>query len=99
MRPRWSLVLGLITYMLFLRLMPAAILQWQDSSFNMRSINFPWGFSPTLALCLFGGACLRDRRWAIAIPLVAQLLGDLGYAAISGSWQQGFQTDTLFVLC
>ncbi len=36
-----------------------------------------WNFAPVAALGLFGGATLRDKRWAYLLPLGAQLLADL----------------------
>jgi hypothetical protein len=36
----------------------------------------PWNFTPVEAVALFGGAYFADRKLAVAVPLVALLLGD-----------------------
>lgn len=36
-----------------------------------------WNFAPVAALGLFGGATLRDKRWAYLLPLLAQFASDL----------------------
>jgi hypothetical protein len=44
----------------------------------------PPNFTPVLAIGLFGGARLEDRREAFAVPLVAMLLRDVGLEVIRG---------------
>lgn len=42
-----------------------------------RLLPHPLNFAPIGALALFGGAYLRDTRWAFALPLAAVVLSDL----------------------
>ncbi len=44
---------------------------------TFRLINHPINFTPVGAMALFAGATLRDRRWAIGLPLVAMLGTDM----------------------
>jgi len=39
----------------------------------------PWGFAPQYAMALFGGAVIRDKRWAFALPLLSMLISDVLY--------------------
>ena len=36
--------------------------------------NYPWNFSPLLALCLYGGAFVRPRWLAVVLPVAAWVL-------------------------
>jgi hypothetical protein len=38
-----------------------------------------WGFAPHLAMAVFGGSVIRDRRVAFAMPLLSLLLSDAVY--------------------
>jgi hypothetical protein len=42
----------------------------------------PMGFAPQLAIALFGGAVLRDKKWAFALPLFSLFLSDALYEAL-----------------
>lgn len=44
----------------------------------------PWNFSPVEAIALFGGAYFASRALAVAVPLVAMFVSDLGLALIHG---------------
>ncbi len=48
-----------------------------------RLFDHPINFTPVGAMALFAGATLKDRRWAIGLPLLAMLLSDtlLGFHA------------------
>lgn len=35
------------------------------------------GFAPQMAIALFGGAVIKDKKWAFALPLFSLLLSDL----------------------
>jgi hypothetical protein len=37
----------------------------------------PPNFTPIIAMGLFGGAYLKDKRWALMLPVVAMLLADI----------------------
>lgn len=52
----------------------------------------PFGFAPQIAMAIFGGSMISDKRWAFILPLLSMFLSDLlyqalylnGYTAISG---------------
>jgi len=44
---------------------------------GLRIAPHPWNFTPVGAMALFSGAILKDRRLAIAFPLLALFAGDL----------------------
>lgn len=39
----------------------------------------PFGFAPQMAIALFAGAVIKDKKWAIILPLLSMLLSDLLY--------------------
>jgi uncharacterized protein DUF6580 len=41
--------------------------------------NRPPGFAPQMALALFGGAVIRDKKWAFLLPLLSLFISDLLY--------------------
>ena len=43
----------------------------------------PFGFDPMIAMAIFGGAVVTDKRWAFAVPLAAMLLSDALYEALT----------------
>lgn len=43
----------------------------------LRIAPHPWNFTPVGAMALFSGALIRDRRLALAFPLLALFSGDL----------------------
>lgn len=44
---------------------------------GLRIAPHPWNFTPVGAMALFSGAIIKDRRFAIAFPLLALFAGDL----------------------
>jgi hypothetical protein len=42
----------------------------------------PWGFAPQIAMALFAGSVIRDKKYAFALPLFSMLLSDLLYHAL-----------------
>lgn len=40
------------------------------------------GFAPQIAIALFAGAVITDRKWAIVIPVVSMFLSDLLYQGL-----------------
>lgn len=42
----------------------------------------PLGFAPHIAMALFGGAMLKDRKWAFALPIFSMFLSDLLFEAL-----------------
>lgn len=43
----------------------------------------PLGFAPQLAMALFGGAVIRDKKWAFALPVCSLFLSDLAFEALN----------------
>lgn len=41
--------------------------------------NRPFGFAPQLALALFSGAVIKDKRYAFLLPLISMFISDLIY--------------------
>ena len=39
----------------------------------------PYAFAPQMAMALFAGAVIRDKRWAIIMPLLSMLVSDVIY--------------------
>jgi len=39
----------------------------------------PYGFAPQMAMALFGGAVIKDKRWAFLLPLLSMLISDVFY--------------------
>ncbi|HRE52106.1 MAG TPA: hypothetical protein PK339_11830 [Flavitalea sp.] len=37
------------------------------------------GFAPQLAMALFAGAVIKDKKWAFALPLLSMMISDLLY--------------------
>ncbi len=42
----------------------------------------PWGFAPHIAMALFGGAVIKDKKWAFALPVFSLFLSDLLYQVL-----------------
>jgi hypothetical protein len=62
----------------------------------------PLGFAPQIAMALFGGAAIKDKKWAFALPIFSMFLSDLLYqglysAGISGTY--GFYDGQLLNYC
>jgi hypothetical protein len=41
--------------------------------------NRPAGFAPQMAMALFGGAMIKDKKWAILLPLASLFISDVLY--------------------
>ena len=39
----------------------------------------PWGFAPQFAMAIFSGAVVKDKKWAIAFPILSLLISDVFY--------------------
>lgn len=65
----------------------------------------PVGFAPQMALALFGGAMIKDKKWAVILPLLSLLISDLlyqglyqfGMSPIQGFYEGQWQVYLLFV--
>ena len=44
--------------------------------------NRPAGFTPQMALALFGGAMIMEKKWAFLLPMVPLFLSDLLYQGL-----------------
>ena len=73
-QPRFWFLATLLMYSILMRVFP----------YLSYTANYPWNFSPILAICLFGGAILTDRRWAYAVPFIVFFISDLGIWALTG---------------
>jgi hypothetical protein len=59
----------------------------------------PLGFAPQIAIALFGGAIIKDKKWAFVLPLLSLFLSDLVFEIIyqSGATQTpGFYSGQWF---
>jgi hypothetical protein len=41
--------------------------------------NRPWGFAPQIAMAIFGGAVIKDKRLAFLLPLLSMFVSDALY--------------------
>jgi hypothetical protein len=60
------------------------------------------GFAPQVAISLFGGAVIKDKKWAFALPILSLLLSDLALQALyemNISERAGFYEGQLGVYC
>ncbi len=65
----------------------------------------PFGFAPQMAMALFGGAVIRDKRFAVLLPLLSLLISDTlyeilytnGLSSIQGFYEGQLFTYILFV--
>lgn len=39
----------------------------------------PWGFAPQFAMAIFSGAVIKDKKWALAFPVISLLISDVFY--------------------
>ena len=44
--------------------------------------NRPLGFAPQIAMALFAGAVIRDRKYAFIVPLISMLISDALYEVL-----------------
>ena len=42
----------------------------------------PWGFAPQMAMAVFAGAVIRDKKWAFILPLLSMFLSDALYQVL-----------------
>lgn len=65
----------------------------------------PFGFAPQMAMALFGGAVIRDKRLAVLLPLLSLLISDAlyevlyanGLSSIKGFYEGQLLTYLLFI--
>ncbi|MBX3239377.1 MAG: hypothetical protein KIT80_19000 [Chitinophagaceae bacterium] len=66
----------------------------------------PYGFAPQIAIALFAGTMVKDRKWAFALPILSMFLSDLiyevlyrsGVSPIQGFYEGQFTNYILFAL-
>jgi hypothetical protein len=62
----------------------------------------PDGFTPQIAMALFGGAMIKDKKWAFALPIFSMFISDLlyqGLFAMHWSDRQGFYEGQWVTYC
>ena len=96
-RPHWGFFLTLAAIAVLMRLAPQLAVKLSSAGYDMKSVNYAWGFTPMLAIGLYAGAFLKERWQAVAFVLGMQLLGDLSIWALSGEGKQGFELGSLGV--
>jgi hypothetical protein len=84
LRPQTGFLIALLVFAVGVRLLPYVLAHF-GMNITPNETNWPWGFSAFPAICLFGGACFADRRWAFAVPLAVLIVSDLGIGALSGN--------------
>lgn len=42
----------------------------------------PYGFAPQFAMALFAGAVIKDKKWALIIPVLSMFISDLLYQVL-----------------
>lgn len=62
-------------FILFLLIVVASVYRAWDGR--------PWGFVPQIAMALFGGAVIRDKKLAFLLPLLSMLLSDVLYEVLN----------------
>ena len=78
----------------------AAILLIVVAAFFRAIPGRPWGFVPHLALALFGGSMIKDKKWAFALPIFSIFLSDVLYQILytNGIFSiKGFYQDQWFM--
>ena len=71
-----------------------------------RLIPRPVNFAPQIAMALFSGAVIKDKRWAFALPILSMLLSDAlyqvlfinGFTNTPGFYEGQWQNYLLFAL-
>lgn len=66
----------------------------------------PMGFAPQMAMALFAGVVVKDKKWALILPVLSLFLSDLlyhvlylnGLSSISGFYEGQWQNYLLFAL-
>ena len=97
MPARWKFLAALMTFTVILRLLPyvlPSVLPYlmanYDATLDASVIFYPWNFSPMMAISLYAGATLADRRLRFSLPLLTLLLSDLGIWAVTGQFGWAF---------
>lgn len=73
----------LCVYALVCRLLPYVLFNL-GMSIDPSTTWYPWNFAPLMAVSLFGGAVVAQRRNAFLLPLGVMFFSDLGIWALTG---------------
>ncbi len=87
-RPRWGFFIALATCAVLMRLAPQLLVKLASKGFDMTAIDYPWGFTPMLAIGLYAGAFLKNPWHAVVLMWGTLAAGDLGILAMSGNITQ-----------
>ena len=87
-RPRWGFWFTLAAVAVLMRLAPQLAVRLSSAGYDMKSINYAWGFTPIIAIGLYAGAFLKSRWQAMGLMLGMLFLGDLGILALSRDFSQ-----------
>lgn len=79
----------LFGYALACRLMPYVLHNF-GVSIDPATTWYPWNFAPLLALSMFSGACIADKRLSFGLPLLVMLVSDFGIWALTGRFDWAF---------
>ncbi len=92
MSSRVKFLLSLFSFTIVLRLLPYVLTNY-DVKLDSSVVFYPWNFSPMIAVCLYSGAFMSDRRMRFGLPLLALLVSDLGIWAVTGEFSWAFPGD------
>ena len=84
MPSRVKFLMGLVAFTIVVRLLPGLLTRY-DVKLDSSVIFYPWHFMPLMAVCLYSGAYVSNRRWSFGLPLIALFASDLGLWAITGT--------------
>ncbi|HEY0983357.1 MULTISPECIES: DUF6580 family putative transport protein [unclassified Schlesneria] len=85
-------LLGLVAFTIVLRVVPYVLTSY-DIKTDSNAFFYPWNFSPLMAVCLYSGAYMNDRRSRFGLPLLALLGSDLAIWAATGQFSWAFPSD------
>jgi len=88
-KSKWWFVAFLFVYALACRLMPYVLYNF-GVSIDPATTWYPWNFSPLLALSVFSGAAMSDRRLSFGLPLAVMAVSDFGIWALTGDREFAF---------
>ncbi len=83
---RMKFVMAVLGYALACRILPWALHRLHAEGFPIdpASTWYPWNFSPVAAACVFCGAVVPRKGWALGLPLVLMICGDLLIEFVTG---------------
>ena len=62
-------LLGLVAFSVTLRLLPYLLTAY-SVKVDPSVVYYPWNFMPMMAVCLYAGAYVTDRRLSFGLPLL-----------------------------